>query len=173
MRVLSHILRLTFSNCKHRFYLYRESNSIIINLVLLNSQNKGVVMKTALSYLAGGILICFLLSTNLNAQDWKNINPNMNNILIDTTLVRATVVTIEPGKKSDVHSHPAHFFYALSNGKLRVHYSDGKNETFDLKAGDSGFSLPERPHVTENVGSKTLKFLLVELKEHPYKDSKK
>jgi len=32
------------------------------------------------------------------------------------------------------------------------------------------FSLgdPERPHVTENVGGKQVKFLLVELKEHPY-----
>jgi len=113
------------------------------------------------------LIIC---STNVIAQDWKSINPKMNNILVDTTLVRATVVTIEPEQKSDTHSHPAHFFYALTDGKLAVHYTDGKKEVFDLKAGDSGFSLPERPHITENVGTNTVKFLIVELKEHPYKN---
>ncbi len=130
-------------------------------------------MKTAPSYVAGGILIYFLFSFNLNAQDWKNINPKMNNILVDTTLLRATVVSMEPGQKSDTHSHPAHFFYALTDGKLIIHYTDGKNETFDLKAGDSGFSIPERPHITENAGTKQVKFLIVELKEHPYKAPKK
>jgi len=130
-------------------------------------------MKTAPSYVAGGILIYFLFSFNLNAQDWKNINPKMNNILVDTTLLRVTVVSMEPGQKSDTHSHPAHFFYALTDGKLIIHYTDGKNETFDLKAGDSGFSIPERPHITENAGTKQVKFLIVELKEHPYKAPKK
>jgi mannose-6-phosphate isomerase-like protein (cupin superfamily) len=38
----------------------------------------------------------------------------------------------------------------------------------ELKAGDSGFGSPEKPHQTENIGNKTVKFLLVELKEHPY-----
>ena len=130
-------------------------------------------MKKTLFYVAGGILIFFLFLSDLNAQDWKNINPKMNNILVDTTLLRATVVTMEPGQKSDTHSHPAHFFYALTDGKLIIHYTDGKNETFDLKAGDSGFSIPERPHITENAGTKQVKFLIVELKEHPYKAPKK
>jgi len=130
-------------------------------------------MKKTLFYVAGGILIFFLFLSDLNAQDWKNINPKMNNILVDTTLLRATVVTMEPGQKSDTHSHPAHFFYALTDGKLIIHYTDGKNETFDLKAGDSGYSIPERPHITENAGTKQVKFLIVELKEHPYKAPKK
>ena len=93
----------------------------------------------------------------------------MSKVLTDTTLVRAMVVTLGPGKKSDVHTHPAHFYYALTDGKLAVHYTDGKNEKFDLKAGDGGFSGPERPHIVDNAGTKPLKFLLVELKEHPFK----
>src|SRR3990172_1768405 len=98
----------------------------------------------------------------------KNTNPGMNNVIVDTTLLRAIVVTIEPGQKSDAHTHPANFFYALTDGKLLVHYTDGGEETYDLKAGDAGYGDPERPHVTENVGEQTVKFLLVELKEHPY-----
>ncbi|MBI4429448.1 MAG: cupin domain-containing protein [Ignavibacteriales bacterium] len=124
-------------------------------------------MKTALVLTLAGILL--ISTTRLHAQDWKKTNPQVNAVVLDTTLVRAMVVTIGPGKKSEAHTHPANFFYALTDGKLVVHYTDGKDETYDLKAGDAGFGDPERPHVTENVGSKEVKFLLVELKEHPYK----
>ncbi len=103
------------------------------------------------------------------AQDWKSIDPGMNNVLVDTTLLRATIATIEPGEKSGMHTHPASLFYALTDCKIVVHYADGKDETYDLKAGDSGYGDPERPHQTENTGKQTIKFLLVELKEHPYK----
>jgi mannose-6-phosphate isomerase-like protein (cupin superfamily) len=110
-----------------------------------------------------------LLSFNIiMAQDWKNQNPKMNHILADTTFLHATEVILLPGEKSDTHTHPAHFFYALTEGKLTVHYKDGKNESFDLKPGMSGASTPKRPHVTKNTGATTVKFLLVALKGHPY-----
>ena len=129
-------------------------------------------MKTILKILIGTCFLFLIASTTTFTQDWKKANPSINKILADTTYIRAMEVTLAPGEKSDVHSHPAHFFYALTDGKLIVHYTDGKNETFDLKAGDSGFSVPERPHMTENGGETTVKFLLVELKEHPYKAPK-
>ena len=116
------------------------------------------------------ILILVLVSTGLFAQDWAKVNPEMNSIIADTTLLRATIATIEPGAKSEIHTHPASFFYALTDCKLKVYYTDGQTETFDLKAGDAGYGSPEKPHQTENTGTKTAKFLLVELKEHPYID---
>jgi mannose-6-phosphate isomerase-like protein (cupin superfamily) len=125
-------------------------------------------MKNKLLKTIGATVIFLLLSFNTTAQDWKNQNPKMNHILADTTFLRATEVILLPGEKSDLHTHPAHFFYALTEGKLTVHYKDGKNESFDLKPGMSGVSAPERPHVAENTGATTVKFLLVELKEHPY-----
>ena len=109
-------------------------------------------------------------SGSLFAQDWANVNPEMNNIISDTTLLRATIAIIEPGKKSALHTHPAGFFYALTDCKLKVYYADGQTEEIELKPGDSMYGEPERPHQTENVGTKTAKFLMVELKEHPYKD---
>lgn len=120
-----------------------------------------------------GVVIFFLMTPFYSgAQDWSKLNPRMNNVLADTTFLRATEVTLAPGEKSDVHTHPSHFFYALTEGKLMVYYKDGEKEKYDLKAGDSGVSGPERPHWTENVGTTTLKFLMVELKEHPYKAMK-
>jgi mannose-6-phosphate isomerase-like protein (cupin superfamily) len=122
-------------------------------------------MKFILNLLA---LITILASGSLLSQDWAKVNPEMNMIMADTTLLRATIAVIEPGKKSEVHTHPASFFYALTDCKLKVYYADGQIETFDLKAGEGGYGSPEKPHQTENLGGKTARFLLVELKEHPY-----
>ncbi len=119
-------------------------------------------MKTTLA------LILIMVSVNLFAQDWAKVNPEMNNIVADTTLLRGTIAIIEPGMKSGIHTHPASFFYALTDGKIKVYYTDGQTEVMELKAGDAGFGSPEKPHQTENIGDKTVKFLLVELKEHPY-----
>jgi len=130
-------------------------------------------MKTKLSILVGGIFIFFLTAFNAGAQDLKNVNPKMSHVLADTTFLKAIEVTLAPGEKTDMHTHPAHFLYGLTEGKLMVHHKDGKNEPYNLKPGFSGVSGPEGPHVTENVGKTTVKFLLVELKDYPYKDTGK
>ncbi len=128
-------------------------------------------MKKIISIIALGVLLSF--STKMYAQAWTKVDPKMTKMLTDTTLVRAYIATLAPGEKSTSHTHPAAFFYALTPGKLHVVYSDGKSEDWDLKEGDSGFSAPERPHVTQNAGDAPVKFMLVELKEHPYKAEKK
>ena len=115
------------------------------------------------------ITTCILFSVNsLYSQNWEDVNPKMTNVIVDTSLIKATIATIEPGEKSSFHTHPAHFFYALTDGKIKIHYKDGSTVEMDLKMGDYGFANPEKHHQTENIGKEKLKFLLVELKEHPY-----
>ena len=126
-----------------------------------------------LSIIFGGIFILILSSFNATAQDWEEVNPKMIHILADNTFLKAYEVTLEPGEKSGMHTHSASFIYNLTDGKLKVHYKDGKEELSDLKPGDTGAYDPDPPHVTENVGSTTVKYLMVELKEHPYKAPKK
>jgi mannose-6-phosphate isomerase-like protein (cupin superfamily) len=126
-------------------------------------------MKNKLSKIIGGTLLLLFTSFNVWAKD---MTPKMNNVLAESTLINATEITLKPGEKTNMHTHPYYFFYALTQGKLKVHYQDGKDETFDLKPGESGVSEPERPHITENVGKSVVKFLTVELKEHPYKATK-
>ena len=116
------------------------------------------------------IILALLCSVSVHLSVAQQLK--MHETVVDTTMLRAVVVTIEAGKKTDVHTHPADFFYALTPCKLKVHYSDGKTEDYDIKTGEGGYGDPERPHWTENVGKKTAKFLLVELKEHPYKAGK-
>lgn len=108
-------------------------------------------------------------SQQVCAQAWTKVDPKMTHMITDTTLVRAYVATLQPGEKSTSHTHPASFIYALTPGKFKVTYSDGKQENLEVKEGDGFYFDAERPHVTENAGTVTTKFLLVELKEHPYK----
>lgn len=129
-------------------------------------------MKKYSAIIAVVILLLFGFSENASAQDWMKVNPKMLQLLVDTTLIRAYVVTLAPGEKSGVHSHPAEFFYTLTDGKLMVHYSTADTVLYDLKAGDSGFSDPERPHWVHNVGKAALKWIELELKEYPYKAGK-
>ena len=123
-------------------------------------------MSKKLLIVIGGIFIFLLNSSNLQAQDLNKVKQETTNVLADTTFLRAYEVTLKPGEKRNWHSHPAHFFYTLSAGKLMVQFKNGKDELFDLKLGDSGVFGSERPeHITQNIGSTTVKYLVVELKE--------
>jgi quercetin dioxygenase-like cupin family protein len=116
------------------------------------------------------LLILILFALYSPAIDAQSMNKSkMINNLADTSFVHAAEIILQPGEKTDVHTHPAHFVYALTDCNLNVYYTDGKNETYEFKAGESGVSGPERPHATENKGKKTARFLIVEMKEHPYK----
>ncbi|HWC54946.1 MAG TPA: cupin domain-containing protein [Chitinophagaceae bacterium] len=107
--------------------------------------------------------------SSIYSQNWEDTDPKMTNVIVDTVLIKSTIAVLEPGEKSKPHTHPAHFFYALTDGKIKIHYNDGTSVEMELKSGDYGFSNPEGLHQTENIRDKTLRFLIVELKEHPYK----
>ncbi|RVT77720.1 hypothetical protein EOD40_07945 [Flavobacterium sufflavum] len=92
--------------------------------------------------------------------------------LANSKLIHASEVTLKSGKKTNMHTYPAHFYYALTDVNIKVHYQDGKEEVYKMKAAESGVSEPERPHTNQNIGNKTAEFLIVELKEHPYKAPK-
>lgn len=118
-----------------------------------------------------GILFFLLCPLNIEAQIINN-EGQVGRDLANSKLIHASEVTLKPGKKTIMHTHPAHFYYALTDMNLKVRYQDGKEEVYKMKAGQSGVSEPERPHITQNIGDKTAKFLIVELKEHPYKAPK-
>lgn len=129
-------------------------------------------MKRIIAMLTVFTLVICIHSTIVSAQDWNKLNPDGTNTLVDTTLVRSIIVTIAPGETIGPVTHPAHFAYILTDGKLKV-YSDGNEpKTMELKKGMPLFMNPQPPHKTENVGHEPFSFLIVELKEHPYGGSK-
>ena len=116
-----------------------------------------------------GILIYPALSF---AQDFCKTDPSFIKVLNDTTYATALEVTFMPGKSTNVHTHPAYFAYVLEGGKLQVSYADGKTETLTLEPGNSMFGMPDKPHSTVNIGTKPIRMILVEMKDHPYMASK-
>jgi quercetin dioxygenase-like cupin family protein len=73
-------------------------------------------------------------------------------------------VTFAPGDSIGMHAHPDHAVYAVTGGKLRVTTSDGKTQVADLKAGDPIW-FPAVIHGAKNIGTTTLKLVVLELKE--------
>jgi oxalate decarboxylase/phosphoglucose isomerase-like protein (cupin superfamily) len=125
-------------------------------------------MKTPLKFLLGILFVAACTPTF--AQDWVKVAPVGKDIKIDNNIVRTIVVTLNPGEKEAQHTHPAHVYYVLTAGKAKVQYSDGKEVVAEIKAGDCGYSDPERPHTLQNIGENAFTFLVIELKEHPYSD---
>lgn len=129
-------------------------------------------MKTFIQYAAFIITISLSLNSEIaTAQDWEEINPDGIEILTDADLVRAVIVTIEPGETIGPVTHPAHFAYILGDGTLKVTYTGQEPVVMDLKKGMALFNEPEGNHTVENTGDQPISYMLVELKEHPYKGS--
>jgi uncharacterized RmlC-like cupin family protein len=106
------------------------------------------------------------------AQSFMKTDPTVVKVLADTTYMTSMLVTIPPGYKSALHTHPAHFVYALTDGSLHVDYADGTTGDYPLKMGDNFSAPPEAPHMTSNTGTKAISFILVEFKDHPSKKKK-
>ncbi len=129
-------------------------------------------MKTNYFFSAIAVLeLCLLLAfaPAASAQAWDNVRSNGRETLVDTTLIEAVMITLKPGEKIGPFTHPAYFAYALTGGKLKVHLPEGEPMVMEFEKGFAGFFGPEGPHMPENIGDKVAQFLVVELKEHPYK----
>ena len=130
-------------------------------------------MKKFQFVLTATVFFFFIGISSTSAQEFMKTDPKIIKVLADTTYMTAMEVTFPPGYTTSMHTHAAQFIYALTDGTLSVTHADGKKEEFALKAGDSMGAPPEGPHMTTNPGKKPVKFILVELKEHPYKSMMK
>ena len=124
---------------------------------------KHILIRTAV------ILLITLNVNDLSAQDWNSIHPGGTSTLVDTTLIRSVVVTIDQGETIGPVTHPAHFAYILKGGRIEVDFQGKKSVIMNLKQGKSLFNNPEGPHKVTNIGDNSVSFLLVELKNYPYK----
>jgi quercetin dioxygenase-like cupin family protein len=110
------------------------------------------------------ILILLTLSSGVYAQDIMKVGQNLNNkVLLDNDQVRVIQVESVPGVATPWHSHPNHFIYALTDGKLEITDQGKKPVVYDIKAGQVVY-FPAVTHMAKNVGTTTLKMILTELK---------
>jgi beta-alanine degradation protein BauB len=109
-------------------------------------------------------LLLLTLSSGVYAQDIMKVGQNLNNkVLLENDQVRVIQVESLPGVATPWHSHPNHFIYALTDGKLEITDQGKKPVVYELKAGQVLY-FPAVTHMAKNIGTTTLKMILTELK---------
>ena len=99
-----------------------------------------------------------------SAQDPAVVNAKTIQVKLDNPSVRVMEGSLKPGEKEQLHSHPGYVVYVLEGGKVRNHTADGKTNDTEFKVGDVYWRDP-LTHWAENIGTTTVRFLLVEVKK--------
>ena len=99
----------------------------------------------------------------ISAQDPAVVNAKTIKVKFENEKVRVMEAELPPGTKEAVHSHPTYVIYVMAGGKVRNYASDGKVTESELKTGDVLYREP-LTHSAENIGTTTLRFVLVEMK---------
>jgi quercetin dioxygenase-like cupin family protein len=97
------------------------------------------------------------------AQDPVKVAPDTHKVLLENDRVRVLEFRGKPGEKTPMHSHPASVGYALSGGKIKFTYPDGKTEERENKEGAARWNEAVT-HAAENVGTTELHLVQIELK---------
>ena len=85
------------------------------------------------------------------ADDAAKVAPHVYKVVFENERARVLEVTMEPGSRADLHSHPDYFVYFLSGGKVRFATAAGETQEVELPAGASMWREAEQ-HATENIG---------------------
>ena len=105
-----------------------------------------------------------LMTTGLYAQDAVKVSPKeFKKVLLDNEKVRVIQVEFAPGVASEWHSHPAYVVYVISDGKMEMTEKGKKTVVNILKSGEANYNMPVT-HMAKNVGTTTVKLVLVEMK---------
>ena len=97
-------------------------------------------------------------------QDPVKISPELYKVVLENERIRVLDITLKPGEKSPMHSHPDFAVYALSDGKALFTFKDGKTKDIELKKGQCVWN-DAMSHAAENTGTTELHVLNIELKE--------
>lgn len=112
------------------------------------------------------LMIAVLLAAlplTASAQDPAKVDPGHYKVLIDNAVVRVLKVSVAPGEKTPMHSHPDAMLVPFDSGKARFTMPDGKSEESAL-AKDAAVYTPASTHSGANVGTTKIDLLVVEFK---------
>lgn len=112
-------------------------------------------------------LIFAFVSSAALAQDAVKVAPAHYKVLVENAHVRVIENTLKPGEKDDLHTHPSGWYYVTKPGLMKIVHEDGKSENWEAKVGEQGWLKAEAPHTSENIGTTTMGFVLVEVKGAP------
>ena len=97
------------------------------------------------------------------AKPAAEVAPHVYKVAFENEKVRLLEVSMAPGAKSELHSHPDYLVYALSSGKVRLSDASGEGADVDINTGDVMWREAEE-HSAVNIGGEELRALFIELK---------
>lgn len=115
----------------------------------------------SISLLLGVLLI---LGAHVRAQDPVTVAPNVyKKILLENENVRIMQFELAPQETVPWHSHPDHFVYAITDGKLELTDKGKPPVVAEIKAGEAIY-LIAATHMAKNIGETPIKFIVTDLK---------
>lgn len=108
------------------------------------------------------VLLC-LTATMALAQDPVKADPKHYRVEVENAQVRILRITIGPHEKTPMHEHPASVAVWLTDASGTITSSDGKAQDFQVKAGQTEWSGPEK-HWGVNTSDKGFELIQVEMK---------
>jgi quercetin dioxygenase-like cupin family protein len=117
-------------------------------------------MRKTFLMIAGLVIVS---TGSLRAQDAAVVNPKTIHVTLDNEHVRVFEATLPPGWKENQHSHPTSIVYVIAGGTARNHLPDGTSSEVTYTAGQTAYRDPVT-HWAENIGSTTIRLVVVELK---------
>jgi quercetin dioxygenase-like cupin family protein len=97
------------------------------------------------------------------AEDATKVAPHVYKVLFENERLRFLEVSMQPGDRSELHSHPDYFVYFLSGGKGKFTTPSGETEELEMPTGASMWRDAEE-HATENVGDTAIRAFFFEPK---------
>jgi len=96
------------------------------------------------------------------SQEVYKVAPTMYKVLSDTLGIRVMEAAYKPGESSAMHVHPDFALYILEGGKIEITNKEGAKQLVDFKTG-MGIVLPTDTHTARNVGTTTVRLVVVEV----------
>ena len=97
------------------------------------------------------------------AEDAVKVAPHAYKVLFENERVRLLEVKLEPGGRTEMHSHPDTLIYAFSAGKVNLTAPSGEVTELDVPTGETIW-MEATEHAADHVGGNAIHALLIEPK---------
>jgi quercetin dioxygenase-like cupin family protein len=97
------------------------------------------------------------------ADDAAKVAPHVYSVRFENERCRVLEVTMQPGARSELHSHPDYVVHMITGGKVRFTSASGQTEEVELPEDVTMWRSAEE-HATENIGGGVLRALFFEPK---------
>lgn len=99
------------------------------------------------------------------AQDAVKVDPDNYKVEFENDQVRVLRISLDPGEKGVMHSHPDGVVVFLNDGEGKFTFPDGKTRESKFKSGQVIWA-PAITHKGETTGKKSFEVIQIEFKKN-------